>query len=591
MNNPRAALGAAVTAGVMALAGCRGHEPPPPAPPLVQTSAVEKYQGEASGLRYSATIVPLAEVPLAFKVEGYVTHIKQVRGADGRVRYVHGGDRVHAGELLARVRRVDYSNPVDQSRAQVEQSRAGVDQSRAGVSQGQSELRRTEAEQRASESALGEAQAALQAAESGLAQSQAQERQAISGQTEAEAARDQSAARVEDARVARRQAEVMLKQTEESLRQTQALLAARAATETQTGLTLERQTNLFQTKTTTKAELDQATAQNDVARANVEQARAQVAELEARVTQARQEIEGATARLNAAEAQLKGSQAKVAQSGAMVEGAGAAVKTAQADVTGSRAKVEGAREKVGAAKAAVASASARLDSALAQVTGAQAQVRGAQAGMRTKQVPLGDTELRAPIDGLLLKRNIEIGTLVQSPLLTLTAAFTLADTTRVKAVFGVADVALGQVRLGQEYTVTSEARPGRRYHAIVTGITPAADPKSRVFQVEVSIPNPQRELESGMIVTLEMPGGRLAAAADVVPLSAVVRAPEGGDRYAVFVVEESAGKTVARARAVQVGQAFGNNRLQIISGLKPADRIVTTGAGLLKDGQELRVQQ
>src|SRR5439155_8414316 len=86
-----------------------------------------------------------------------------------------------------------------------------------------------------------------------------------------------------------------------------------------------------------------------------------------------------------------------------------------------------------------------------------------------------------------IKRLIEVGALVRPG----DPAFTLAETAHVKAVFGVPDVGLAGIRLGSPVRVTSDARPGVRMRGQVTAISPSADPKSRVFQVEVSIPNPR----------------------------------------------------------------------------------------------------
>jgi multidrug efflux system membrane fusion protein len=196
------------------------------------------------------------------------------------------------------------------------------------------------------------------------------------------------------------------------------------------------------------------------------------------------------------------------------------------------------------------------------------------------------------MDGILLKRNIELGSMIQGPsFVALTASFTMADTAHVKAVFGVPDVALSEVRPGSTYTVTSEALPGRRFQGTVTAIIPNADPKSRVFQVEVTIPNPQAKLNSGMIVTLEVPGSRLAQTVNVVPLPAVVRAPGTTDKYAVFVAEGNGAEAVARSRPVELGQAFGGNRVQVTGGLQPGDRVIVSGMATLRDGEKIRVEQ
>ena len=84
-----------------------------PAKP-VNGQAAERVPG-VPVLRYSATTQADREMPLAFKVSGYVAVIPQRRGADGRSRPLQPGDAVRAGEVLARVRDADYRERVNQA--------------------------------------------------------------------------------------------------------------------------------------------------------------------------------------------------------------------------------------------------------------------------------------------------------------------------------------------------------------------------------------------------------------------------------------------------------------------------------------------
>ena len=75
------------------------------------------------------------------------------------------------------------------------------------------------------------------------------------------------------------------------------------------------------------------------------------------------------------------------------------------------------------------------------------------------EIPLQDTALRAPMNSVVLERKVEAGTLVSPG----TLAFIIADTTSVKAVFGVPDLTVESLRLGSPITVTSQAALGQRF--------------------------------------------------------------------------------------------------------------------------------
>src|SRR5262249_46398293 len=71
----------------------------------------------SSGIRYAVSIQPYQQIPLAFKVGGYIDGVLQRRGADGRMRPIQAGDAVRAGTALARVREADYRERINQADA------------------------------------------------------------------------------------------------------------------------------------------------------------------------------------------------------------------------------------------------------------------------------------------------------------------------------------------------------------------------------------------------------------------------------------------------------------------------------------------
>ena len=90
----------------------------------VRLATVAAPQTSAETLRYSASILPYAQVDLMFRSSGYVTDVRQVRGADGRIRDIGTGDYVEQRPILAHVRREDLQNQVAQAQAQLDQAMA-----------------------------------------------------------------------------------------------------------------------------------------------------------------------------------------------------------------------------------------------------------------------------------------------------------------------------------------------------------------------------------------------------------------------------------------------------------------------------------
>jgi RND family efflux transporter MFP subunit len=228
-----------------------------------------------------------------------------------------------------------------------------------------------------------------------------------------------------------------------------------------------------------------------------------------------------------------------------------------------------------------------FDSARAQYDASQEQVKSARALTSEAEIALRDTSLIAPFDGDVVKKAVEMGAFVGPGL---PPSFALANTETVKIRVGVPDTVLRSVKLGQQVEVGIDAFPTRTFHARVSRISSAADAVTRNFDVEIAIPNHDHLLKVGMIGSLQLANadGASRASAMRVPLSAVVEAKDG--KYGVFVVFDSSTGEVARLHSVDIG-AVNGTEISVVNGLEAGDRIITTGANLLKDGQPVEVLQ
>jgi RND family efflux transporter MFP subunit len=225
------------------------------------------------------------------------------------------------------------------------------------------------------------------------------------------------------------------------------------------------------------------------------------------------------------------------------------------------------------------------DSAKAQQEAAIAALDNAKAVLAEAQTALEDSSLRAPFDGWVVKRSVDVGALVGPSV----AGFTIADTRSVRAVFGVPDHAIGRIKLGQRQKIMTDVFPDA-FAGRVTAVSPAADPKSRVYSVEVTIPNPKNQLKAGMIASLSLGGEILSGEVLAVPLSSVIRDPQKPEAFAVLLTEGSGDPATVHARPVELGDAYGN-MIQVLGGVKSGEQVVTAGATLVKSGEQVRIIQ
>ena len=107
----------------------------------------------------------------------------------------------------------------------------------------------------------------------------------------------------------------------------------------------------------------------------------------------------------------------------------------------------------------------------------------------------------------------------------------MQDLSSVKAVFGVPDYLLKKVKPGESLPITVDALHNKEFQGTITAVSPSADQRSRVFEVEITVSNPDIELKDGMIATVKLAGTGKEDAEPVIPLHAVVRPPSDPHGY------------------------------------------------------------
>ena len=229
---------------------------------------------------------------------------------------------------------------------------------------------------------------------------------------------------------------------------------------------------------------------------------------------------------------------------------------------------------------------AELDVKRAHAESAGAQLAAARARADEAALAVSDTILRAPLEGVVLARNIEVGSLVAAG----QPAFSLVDTRSVKAVFGAPEALVEELQIGRPLQVFVAADSSTPHAAQLTldarvsRIAPAADGAGRVFSVEAELQNASGELRAGSVISVRVPAVRRAHALSV-PLGTIVRSARDPRGFAVFVLPGDEPRGVVEQRDVMLGEVVGN-AVTVTAGLHGGERIVSMGASLLRDGTD-----
>ncbi len=112
----------------------------------------------------------------------------------------------------------------------------------------------------------------------------------------------------------------------------------------------------------------------------------------------------------------------------------------------------------------------------------------------------------------------------------------------------------------------------------VTFISPRVDTESQLLLIKAEVPNPDHRFRNEQVVHARVVWRQLEL--PTIPVTAVSRL--GGQMFA-FVAEQQGANMVARQRAIRVGEVVGN-RYVVLEGIKPGERMITTGVQVLADG-------
>jgi HlyD family secretion protein len=308
--------------------------------------------------------------------------------------------------------------------------------------------------------------------------------------------------------------------------------------------------------------------------------------------------EDALANLAEAEAVVKEADARLSR----VQGYGrrmAAQALRQASIEAKQAEAEFQRQKKLAGTGAVSELSyerarrdrdqavsrritASLEVAAAAPKGSEvalaaAALSRAQARLTAAQVAVEHTRIRAPLPGVVLKRHVERGEVVQpgEPLITFAGDGPL----RVRIQPDESNLAL--LHKGQRALVSAEAFPEQRLDASIRRIAPSVDPMRGTVEVELDIDD-ESDLRPDMTVTVEIEVGRKEEAL-VVPALAIHDLGSGAPW--VLIAEEGE----ARRRDVKLGLE-GDDLVEVTSGLTDADRVIPTTQSI-DEGDPVRVRR
>lgn len=251
-----------------------------------------------------------------------------------------------------------------------------------------------------------------------------------------------------------------------------------------------------------KATLDAAKAAAVSAQAGVAKAKAELSSAQAALVDAKANVAKARVAENDGKAKYD-RRALLAGQGVIspddLDTAKATYDSAVASLDSANAQQRADEENVNAAKAS-------LDVAATQLASSQALVKQDEASLAQAQLDLDHTYIKAPVDGVVVSRNVDVGQTVAASLQAPTLFLVAQDLTKMQVDTNVSEADVGRVRLNQPATFTVDAYPGETFHGQVWQIRQAAINLQNVvtYDVVISVSNKDLKLFPGMTANVKI---------------------------------------------------------------------------------------
>ena len=195
-------------------------------------------------------------------------------------------------------------------------------------------------------------------------------------------------------------------------------------------------------------------------------------------------------------------------------------------------------------------------------------VKRAKAGLGEVGVYQSYSRVTAPVSGIVVEKNIDLGSMAVSgqPLLTIETPSSL------ELVADINESMINKIKIGTPIYFETD---GKEIKSKITSVIPKIDPTTRTFKVKIAFSG----LNSGGYVKVKIPTAKKEAV--TVPQNAVV---QKGQLTGVYTVDE---KNIISYRLIRTGKTFGNN-VEILSGLSNGDKVITKGVDKAVDGGEVK---
>jgi len=240
----------------------------------------------------------------------------------------------------------------------------------------------------------------------------------------------------------------------------------------------------------------------------------------------------------------------------------------------SRAELESTRQEL---------AKAKTGGREEEVRAAKANIRSIRSNLAQAKAALEDTVMKIPFNGVISQKHTSNFQQVSAGM----PIYSLVDISRIEIQISVPERMISSINAGRQVTMEFLNFPDKNMTGVISKVGVTADRQTLTYPVFVEVVNPDREILPGMTANIFLHASNASTTFPIIPIHAIIEDKVTGDHF-VWVVDED--KQVAFRREISLGRIL-NEAIEILSGLKADELVITGGMSRIRSGMKIRVLQ
>jgi multidrug efflux pump subunit AcrA (membrane-fusion protein) len=240
----------------------------------------------------------------------------------------------------------------------------------------------------------------------------------------------------------------------------------------------------------------------------------------------------------------------------------------------SRAELESTRQEL---------AKAKTGGREEEIRAARANIRSIRSNLAQTKAALEDTVMKIPFNGIISQKHTSNFQQVSAGM----PIYSLVDISRIEIQISVPERMISSINAGRQVSMKFLNFPDRKITGVISKVGVTADRQTLTYPVFVEVVNPEREILPGMTANIFLHSSNANTGFPIIPIHSILEDKITNGHF-VWIVDET--KQIAKRREISLGRIL-NEAIEVLSGLKEGELVITGGMSRIRSGMKIRILQ